>query len=363
MINISPRRGSPYILMDKEILTEKVSQFSGFGSKVKTYYSVKANPDLNLLKFIGSLGVGFEIASSNELDRLLKFNVPSRRIISGNPMKIPSFIRHAYKSGIREFVIDSADEIDKIMKFAPGSRVIVRIVTDNSESSWPLTEKFGLPPDEAAYLLIKAKSFGLSPSGVTFHVGSQCTGFFSWTEAIKNAALVWALAEKNGMKLTHLNLGGGFPAKHEIGVPRVEDIMKHILSCVTELFPEEISLSVEPGRALVADAGTLITTVIGTAFREGKNWMYLDSGVFNGLMESVGGITYRFQPLSTAVSLEMDEWILAGPSCDSFDVIARGVTLPKLKVGDRISISPAGAYTSAYASNFNGMKIPPVILV
>ena len=114
MINISPRRGSPYILMDKEILTEKVSQFSGFGSKVKTYYSVKANPDLNLLKFIGALGVGFEIASSNELDRLLKFNVPSRRIISGNPMKIPSFIRHAYKSGIREFVIDSADEIDKI---------------------------------------------------------------------------------------------------------------------------------------------------------------------------------------------------------------------------------------------------------
>ena len=363
MINISPRRGSPYILMDKEILTEKIAQFSGFRSKVKTYYSVKANPDRGLLKFIAALGVGFEIASSDELNRLLNLNVSSRLIISGNPVKIPNFIRYAYNSGIREFVIDSADEIDKIVKFAPQSRVIVRMATDNSESSWPLTEKFGLPPDEASYLLSKAKSLGLAPSGVTFHVGSQCTGFASWTEALKNASFVWTLAEKNGMKLTHLNLGGGFPAKHEIGVPRVEDIMNHILSCVIELFPEEISLSVEPGRALVADAGTLITTVIGTAFREGKNWMYLDSGVFNGLMESVGGITYRFRPLSTPVSLEMDEWILAGPSCDSFDVIARGVTLPKLQVGDRISISPAGAYTSAYASNFNGMKIPPVILV
>ena len=363
MINISPRRGSPYILMDKEILTEKIAQFSGFRSQVKTYYSVKANPDRGLLKFIAELGVGFEIASSDELNRLLKLNVPSKLIISGNPVKIPSFIRYAYESGIREFVIDSGDEIDKIAKFAPGSRVIVRMVTDNSESSWPLTEKFGLPPDEAAGLLSEAKSLGLQPSGLTFHVGSQCTGFFSWTEAIKRAALVWDLARKNGMRLTHLNLGGGFPAKHETGVPRIEDIMNHILSCVDELFPKEISLSVEPGRALVADAGTLVTTVIGTAFREGKNWMYLDSGVFNGLMETVGGITYRFQPLSRPVSSEVVEWILAGPSCDSFDVIARGITLPKLQVGDKISISPAGAYTSAYASNFNGMKIPPVILV
>ena len=363
MANVSPRTKSPYILMNKDILAEKIAQFSKFSPQVNTYFSVKANPDRELLRFFSGLGIGFEIASSNELVRLLRLNVPSEFIISGNPIKAPEFIRYAYKSGIKQFVIDSPDEIDKIVRFAPGSGVIVRIVTDNSESSWPLTEKFGLPPDEAAYLLCKARSSGLIPRGVTFHVGSQCTGFLSWTEAIQRASLVWSIAAKNGIKLQVLNLGGGFPASHDTGIPGVGDIMKHILRCVDGLFPGNISLSVEPGRALVADAGTLITTVIGTAFRDGKNWMYLDSGVFNGLMESVGGITYQFHPNSAQVSLDMENWILAGPSCDSFDVIARGITLPRPKVGDRISIYPAGAYTSAYASNFNGMKIPSVALV
>jgi len=215
----------------------------------------------------------------------------------------------------------------------------------------------------AANLLSTAKSSGLVPKGVTFHVGSQCTGFLSWTKALQQASLVWSIAETNGIKLQVLNLGGGFPANHEMGVPSVEDIMNHILGCVDGLFPGSISLSVEPGRALVADAGTLITTVIGTAIRDGKNWMYLDSGVFNGLMESIGGINYQFHPVSTPVSLETEKWILAGPSCDSFDVIAREITLPRLQVGDKILICPAGAYTSSYASNFNGMKIPSVVLV
>lgn len=363
MGGISLKGQTPFLLISKEIVEQKSAQFVQFSPKVKTFYSVKANPDPSLLRFIKGLGIGFEIASSSELSRLLGLKVSTKDIISGNPVKAPEFIKYAFKSGVSQFVIDSLDEIVKLAEDAPGAEVIVRIVTDNSESSWPLAEKFGLNPDEAVSLLVSAKSSGLIPKGVTFHVGSQCTGFLSWMEAIKRVSLVWTTAQKNGLELQVLNLGGGFPANHEPQVPEIEDILRYILELTGELLPEKIRLSVEPGRALVGDAGTLITSVIGTARRDGKNWMYLDSGVFNGLMESVGGIAYIFTPISTLIAGETDKWVLAGPSCDSFDVIAREVQLPRLQVGDKLAISPAGAYTSAYASSFNGMRIPRVFLV
>jgi len=122
-----------------------------------------------------------------------------------------------------------------------------------------------------------------------------------------------------------------------------------------EEFPPGIEVFAEPGRAVVGEAGILVCSVVAKAKRDGEDWLYLDAGVFTGLMESIGGIQYVF---TTHKNGRRRKWVVAGPTCDSMDVISKDTELPDLEVGDRVYISSAGAYTTAYASRFNGFSIP-----
>jgi len=358
-IGVSHKR-TPLLLMNSLKLEEKALEFIGFAPKIKSYYAVKANSSLQILRLFREIGLGYEVSSIGELRQLSSIGISSNRIITSNPIKSPEFIRAAYRMGINRYVVDSFAEIGKIAADAPGSQVVVRVSTDNSRSIWPLDEKFGVDSDEALELLMRARKFGLTPFGLTFHVGSQCISLESWTIALSKIASLWRLAAKNRIILQELNLGGGFPASHHSGLPSLPEIIDHILKQTNSLLPRDISLSMEPGRSLVADAGVLVTSVVGKAVRDGQAWMYLDIGIFNGLMEAKGGIPYTFMPLGDIASREKEEWVLAGPSCDSFDVIGKRIRLPELEIGERIMIHPAGAYTTVYSSRFNGMKIPKV---
>ena len=357
------RRKTPFLLMRRQLLQEKCAAFTRYAPRVMTHYSVKANPAPQLLREMEKLGLWFEVSSQDELRTVLSLGVPKEKISTSNPVKSIGFVRYAAKQGVRRYVVDSQEEVEKLARLAADSEVLVRLVTDNSESAWPLDEKYGVESDEALDLLLEARRLGLRPLGVTFHVGSQCTGLSSWRSALEKAAKVWRRALNKGIHLRVLNLGGGFPAAHVEQVPPVHEIMDRVLGCMEELFPDDVSLVAEPGRALVGDVGVLVTSVIGKARREGRDWMYLDVGVFNGLMEAVGGITYRFMPTGTNSKNGVKSWVLAGPSCDSFDVIARDVPLPDLQVGERVMIYPGGAYTTAYASRFNGMPVPKTYLL
>ncbi len=324
---------------------------------------MKANSAPELLKEINRSGVAFEVSSEEELRILLAEGIPVEKIITSNPVKSTEFVLYASQHGIHQFVADSQDELQKLAKLAKHSEVIIRIVTDNSESGWPLDEKYGVEPMEALNLLLTAKQLGLKPSGLTFHVGSQCRGLSSWQSALDTSAKIWRQAELNGIELKILNLGGGFPAAHDDCVPSVPEIMDLILKSTKTLFPESVSLVAEPGRGLVGNTGVLIASVIGKSNRQGKDWLYLDVGVFNGLMETVGGISYLYTPKENTKSQTVKNWVLAGPSCDSFDIIGRDIPLPDLFIGDKILIYPGGAYTTVYASNFNGMSIPKTYMV
>ncbi len=157
-----------------------------------------------------------------------------------------------------------------------------------------------------------------------------------------------------------LNIGGGFPVKYTAAVHSIADIAGVVNKAITRNFPRDIELVAEPGRYLVAEAGILVTTVIAKAQRKGQKWLYLDAGVFNSLMESLGGTSYPFLVQSNA---PVSKWALAGPSCDGFDVICREVELPELETGDKVYIASAGAYTTAYASQFNGFPIPKTYFI
>ncbi len=348
---------TPALLIDKRLIRARYEEFRTHFSKARICYAVKCNPHHAIITLLYELGCDFEISSLGELERLLAMKIPHQRITVGNPVKVPSLIKLAYENGIDLAAFDSYSEIEKLASLAPGTKVGVRLSVPNDGSEWPLTKKFGVESDDAVELLVKARASGLEPVGIFFHVGSQCTLVDTWAKAIEKSRAVWQLAAERGIKLHMLNVGGGFPATYLKPVPSVAEIARVIEDSVAGAFPGDTEVVIAPGRGLVGEAGVLVATVTAKAVRDSERWLYLDVGVFNGLMEAVGGIKYRIVPSRTG---PMKKWVLSGPTCDSFDVISNEVELPDLEVGDRVYITSAGAYTTAYASQFDGFPIPTI---
>jgi len=354
---------TPFLLVDKDKVREKVSLIGRHIKKSRVFYAVKANPDIEILRYLNKLNMNFEIASEGELEILTSIGVKPSRIISSNPVKSLKFLRKAASYGVHSVSFDSSDEVDKLAEFIPHGNVYVRLSVPNEGSEWPLSKKFGVELDEAVHLLSYARDKGLNPVGVTFHVGSQCTNIYNWNIALDKAKTLWDLAKKKGIRLKLLNIGGGYPIRYTKNVIGIEAIEKNVNSLIFERFPRDIEVHIEPGRAVVGDAGIFVTTVIGKAKRDDEDWVYLDVGVFNGLMESVGGIKYSYLVESHKQTRPKKQWTVAGPSCDSFDVIDKNVTLPEPQVGSLMLILSSGAYTVSYASEFNGFSIPRTILI
>jgi ornithine decarboxylase len=350
----------PYLLLDKAKVRQKVTSIGKNIRNSEVYYAVKANPDIEVLSLINDLGIGFEIASEGELAMCVSLGVSKDRIITSNPIKSFKFLRMAAKYGVNYFAFDSPDEVRKLRDYCPGSNVYVRLAVPNEGSEWPLSKKFSVEIDAAEELLLYAKKKGLNPVGITFHVGSQCTNMYNWNSALDKAKILWDKAEKRGIHLSLLDIGGGYPIRYTKNVVNINAINKNINKLIYEKFPKKTRILIEPGRAVVGDAGIFVTKVIGKARRGDENWLSIDVGVFNGLMESVGGIKYSY---IVEGAKEKKLWTLAGPSCDSFDVIDKDIMLPEPEVGNIILILSTGAYTISYASEFNGFSIPKTILI
>lgn len=352
---------TPTLLIDLKGVKSRYIEIKYHLPFVKIYYAVKANDHISIISSLAELGSGFEIASTEELKKVLSFGVSPDRIISSNPIKPMDFIEFAYRHGVDRFAVDSFVEVDKISKVAKRSRVYVRIVVPNEGSEWPLSKKFGLDIDTALEVLEYAKDKGLIPYGITFHVGSQCNNYRNWFIAIKLASELWEKARRKGINLQVLNMGGGLPVRYMYEALRVEDIAYYVKGLLQKYFPKlPHEVQMEPGRGVVGDQGIMITRVIGKAKRGEEHWLYIDTGVFNGLAEALGGIRYPFY-----VEREgpLKEWTIGGVSCDSMDVVAKSVALPEPEVGDYVYILSAGAYTNVYASNFNGFPAPKIVAV
>ncbi|MFC1963063.1 type III PLP-dependent enzyme [Chloroflexota bacterium] len=357
---VTKRKRTPLLVVDRSVIRRKFRELQESIDNASIYYALKTNPHWRIIELLQELGSNFEISSDGELKLLLRRGISPQRIISSNPVKTETFIKAASKVGINLFAFDSYAELEKLAKFAPGSKVYVRLTVSNDGSQWPLTNKFGVEIEDAVALLEEAQKKRLVPYGITFHVGSQCIDSETWVKAIEKSKMAWESANDRGIELQMLNIGGGFPIEYEGHSPSIGKIAEHVKGAINRHFPENVEIFMEPGRFLVGEAGIIITTVIGKAVRNGKKWLYLDIGVFNGLMESIGGIKY---PMSFPHNGPLEACVLAGPSCDSVDVIQSDVLLPKLDVGDNVYILSAGAYTTAYASQFDGFTIPQMVFM
>jgi ornithine decarboxylase len=359
---------TPCLILDKSIIKNKYDLLKSSLDGIEIFYAMKANPNIEILKLLRDLGSGFEIASTKELEMLLGLGVKPEKIITSNPTKTSEFIMKAMMEGVEYFAFDSEMEIDKLAKYAPGAKVYLRIAVDNTGSDWPLSKKFGIDPSLALSLLKYAKKSKVIPCGITFHVGSQCLNPMNWTNALIATSKIFELAKDEGINLNVINLGGGIPIQHIKKTPEIEEIRNHIKKTIDEVFSEykDLKLMIEPGRALVGDSGHLLTRVMLKTIRDSENWLHLDVGVFNGLMESIEGFSYEIvsEKCFDNYQEELTPYTLAGPSCDSVDTMFKNYLLPKnINFGDIIVFKNAGAYTISYASCFNGFEPPEVYFI
>jgi ornithine decarboxylase len=359
IVDLSRTLETPVLLLDRASLRRAYARFRAALPEADSYYAVKANPHPEVLRTLAAQGSGFEVSSLTELQMVRELSVPATRILSSNPIKPVAFIQAAHAAGLDRFAVDSRAELVKLAHHAPGSRVYVRLTVDNSGSEWPLAKKYGASAADAVQLLREARAFGLRPHGLTFHVGSQCVDKESWTSALLLCHEIWRELAAEGITLEMLSLGGGFPVRHTRPVPSLEEIGRETARVLHSLFPpDRVELTVEPGRALVGEAGLLVASVIGTATRGQERWLYLDAGVFNALLEAIQGFRYQLRTERTGPPRR---YVLAGPTCDSVDTIAQDISLPELSVGDRVYFLNVGAYTLSYASSFNGFEPPRVV--
>ncbi len=351
---------TPFLLVDREIVRSKIRRFREAMPEVRIHYAMKANPHPEILKVMIEEHVAFEIASAGELDALLAQGVPGPEIHYNNPIKPLSHLEQAARAQVHWYAIDSLEEMRKVIGVVPDARLCLRIETQNTGSDWPLIGKFGMSLAEAGEMVREARKARADLAGVSFHVGSQCRNVDNWRVGIDNAKLVFDLMRKNGLAPRLLNIGGGFPVLHTKPIPTIERIGASVRQALADL-PREIHVMAEPGRYLVSDAAWLVSRVIGTASRRGKRWVYLDAGVFHGLMETAEGLEYQIRSDRRGAEAACT---VAGPTCDSVDVIAKDRMLPvDVQAGDYIYVPNTGAYSTAYSSTFNGFPAPETVLL
>ena len=349
---------TPRLLMDLGAVADGYRRMTAALPGITLHYAMKCNDFPPVLSTLAGLGCRFEIASARELDALLPLGVDPGQVLFSNPVKAPRQIERAYAAGVRRFAFDSVSELDKLAALAPGTDVYVRLAAPDIDSEVPSEGKFGVCPDTAAELLLTARDRSLRPYGIAFHVGSQMMRPVAWRAPLTVVGEVMAKLATDGVRLDMVDLGGGFPARYDVAPPAAGEYGAVIAAGLAAL-PYPVHVVAEPGRALVAEAGTLVATVIGTAERAGRRWVHLDVGAFNGLMESLEtGNRLRF-PLWDSLGRDPEPCHLTGPTCDSQDTILFDVPLSRgLSTGDRVFIGSAGAYTSVYASSFNGFDPP-----
>lgn len=357
---------TPSLIIDFDHIHSTYDRFLQAMPAGQVFYAMKSNANPQIVQLVVDMHGGLEIASMAELELSLNAGAIGEQIICSNPIKTPAFIKRMHREKVYAMVVDSTYEVEKVAQYAPGSRVYVRLAVDNTGSVLPLAGKFGVSGEEALALFDQARDLGLQPIGLSFHVGSQCLSPKNWANAIKACGDVWREAEARGHEFYFLDIGGGFPAGnyHDSSIPSVETIGDVVNQAVVDFIPAKpnLMLVLEPGRGLVGDSGKLIVEVVGKAKRGETMWLYMDAGVFNGMMETFEG----FPPVVHLLADDADSrpvcrFTLAGPSCDSCDVVARNIELPEVHIGDRLVFSDTGAYTNEYAVAFNGFPIPAFI--
>lgn len=355
----------PTLLLDVDKVESNYLQLKAGMPGAHIHYAVKANPHPDILARLVSLGCRFDAASIGEIDLCLEAGAEPSHISFGNTVKRVQDIIEAYAKGISLFAADAEEELTKISMYAPGSSVFIRVLMYSTEAEWPLSRKFGCSSSMVIPLMHEARELGLNPVGLSFHVGSQTRHPHMWYDSLDSVAAIWHNAIEEGFDLSLLNIGGGFPAYYGVDITEPIEYGRSIMTALQERFGNVEYIMAEPGRGLVGSAGAIAAETLLVSRKHAEDpvrWVYLNIGRFHGLAETEAeAIKYQFLT-PDCESNETSPCIVAGPTCDSADVMyeTHKVEFPlDLTFGDRVIILNCGAYTSTYSTvAFNGF--PPL---
>jgi ornithine decarboxylase len=363
---LAKKYGTPLFIIDHEVFRENYRRLRRYLPRVGLYYAIKANPQPSIIKTLYPLDSGYDVASLQEYQQVIS-NIPKGKlkgkkmhdfiwdkIILANTIKPVGTLQQIANYNTL-MTYDNADELLKIKAHCPDAGLICRLKVQNVGSMVELSSKFGVEPGDAPNLIERAFKLGLSVEGLSFHVGSQCCNIDNYINALEAAAAIFKEVEARGYRLRLLNIGGGFPVPYDQTVPDFAVFAGQLRQEIDRLFPPEVEVVAEPGRFIAATAATLVVSVIGRSFRDGKMVYYIDDGVYHTL----SGVVFDHCPYHFNSFRKGETKISAvvGPTCDAFDTVSTAEQLPELEIGDLLYVNNIGAYSIASSTYFNGF--PP----
>jgi ornithine decarboxylase len=366
---LAKEHGTPLFIVDHDELRKNYRTFKRYLPRVQAYFAVKANSLPEIVQTLFKEGASFDVASMPEFETVYQNikGMPAKqrqdwiwdKIIYANPIKPEATLEQLdkYKPLV---TFDNVEEIHKIAKHAPHAGLALRLKVPNTGAMVELSSKFGAAPGEAVDMILEADRVGLTVEGISFHVGSQTTNFENYVQALALTANIFKEAKDRGYtKMNLIDIGGGFPAPYDATVKPFQDLAKVINTEIDRLFPKDIQILAEPGRFMVATAGTAVSRVVGKAIRDGKPCYYINDGVYH----TYSGILFDHlhYPIKAFKKGTTQLSAVFGPTCDALDVISMAENLPALERGDLVYSENIGAYSSASSTYFNG--IPPAKIV
>ena len=366
---LAEENGTPIFIIDHAIIRQNYLEFKEHLPNVQVYYAVKANTNPEIIRTLFDMGCSFDVASMPEFMVVYENikGMPDKerqdwiwdKIIYANTIKPIETLQalNQYKPLV---TFDNSEELKKIRTYAPDSGVVLRLRVPNTGSMVELSSKFGADPGEAVDLITEAVDLGLVVEGLSFHVGSQCTNFDNYIQALSISANIIEEAEtRTGLKIRILDIGGGFPVKYHPDVRPLQELAKQLNEEIKRLFPDDMQILAEPGRFLVANACTLVAKVVGKAFRDGKPCYYINDGVYHTYSGQI--FDHNNYPVLAFKDEETHISAVFGPTCDAFDTITLSAELPDLEISDLVYSENIGAYSIASSTYFNGF--PPAKVV
>lgn len=351
---------TPFLVLSTSRVHATVRTLRRCLPRVELFYAMKSNPDPELLRLLNELVDGIDVASYGEVMLADAAGVSPDRLFHSNPIKKESDITDCVRHGVRWFTFDNGDEIPKLQAAAPGADVLLRLAIQNTSCVVDLGAKFGAQEKDAVSLMLAARAVGLNLRGIAFHVGSQSTDPSVYLTALTIARGVFDQAASAGLDLDTLDIGGGFPVTYRTEVPALEEFCRVTSQGLTDLFPETVRVIAEPGRCISGGSMTLVVRVIGKSIRNGMPWYFIDDGVYGAFSGRLfDHCDYPLMPIKKGPATDC---VVAGPTCDSIDIVARDQRLPELEIGDLLLVPGMGAYTKASATSFNGF-LPPITVV
>ncbi len=375
--NLSKKHPTPFLMLQESEIRKSLGYFRKYLPEIFIHYAIKSNADTWILDMLKDENVCFDVASAGEISLLSRLKIPGSRMILANPIKNEQSLDFMFRKKVDGYTFDNEAELEKIYKFKKKHnhsftpKAILRIKTYSQDVQTDLSLKFGCTVEEAPYLIKKAYDLGLNPAGLAFHVGTQSYIVDNYRRSLDDCITIIKKVKKDyDIELSIIDIGGGFPVDTErgTGIDNLDIFFKSLQEVIRSYDLSGIKLYAEPGRVISAAAGTLISMIIGKKQRDGINWLFLNDGVYGCYSGTIyDHAKFAFYPVdkkyySDQYVGKLIPYTIAGPTCDSIDIIAENVMLPAdIGIGDKIFSTDIGAYSIMSATKFNGFQ-PATIL-